>query len=148
MYQGILHAHSGLRWIILAGLIIVIFNGFSGKSSGREFTEKDRKLGLIAFIGSHVQLLLGFYLYFVNGNGKVNLAAPMANAFSRFFTVEHISGMLIAIILITVGYIKSKKASESKQKFSTVATYYLIALLIILVTIPWPFREHLAANWF
>jgi hypothetical protein len=146
MLQGLIHTHSGLRWIILAGLLLMIFKGFAGKKANAAFTEGDRKLGLIAFIGSHVQLLLGFALYFMSG--KVNFGNAMANPTFRFYTVEHITGMLLAITLITLGYIKSKKAIESKDKFHALAMYYLIALLIILITIPWPFRTHLGASWF
>ena len=144
--QGLLHSHSGLRWILLAGLLIVIFNAFSGKKSGREFTEKDRKLALIAFISSHIQLMLGFALYIMSP--KVNFSNMMANTMFRFFTMEHVLGMIIAITLITIGYIQSKKSNDSKTKFSKLFNFYLIALVIILISIPWPFREELAAAWF
>ena len=148
MYNGLLHAHSGIRWIILAGLLFAIFNSFSGKKSGREFTDKDRKIGLIAFIGSHIQIIIGFALYFINEHGKVSFSNMMANGFFRFFTLEHPVAMLIAITLITVGYIKAKKGQDSKQKFSSQFNFYLAALVIILISIPWPFRENLAASWF
>jgi hypothetical protein len=143
--SGLIHSHSGLRWIVLAGLLIAIFNAYSGKKSGREFTEKDRKLGLIAFIGSHIQLLLGLVLYFTST--KVTFEHMMANAMNRFYTMEHSTSMLIAITLITIGYIKCKKASDSNKKFSLQFNFYLIALIIILASIPWPFRE-LGASWF
>lgn len=143
--SGLIHSHSGLRWIVLAGLLMAIYNAYTGKKSGREFTEKDRKLGLIAFIGSHIQLLLGAVLYFTST--KVSFEHMMANAMNRFYTLEHSTAMIIAITLITIGYIKSKKATESKRKFSLQFNFYLIALIIILASIPWPFRE-LGASWF
>jgi hypothetical protein len=147
MYNGLLHAHSGLRWIVLAGLIFAIFNAYKGKKSGLEFTDKDRKIGLIAFIASHIQLILGPALYFMSG--KVNFcSATMSDSVLRFFTVEHTTGMIAAIALITMGYIKSKKATESNKKFSLQFSFYLIALIIILISIPWPFREALGGNWF
>lgn len=144
--SGLIHSHSGLRWIILAGLLIVIFNSFSGKKSGRDFTDKDRKLGLIAFIGSHIQLILGIILYVKSS--KVSFDNTMVNAMFRFFTVEHTLGMIIGITLITLGYMQSKKATDSKTKFSKQFNYYLIALIIILASIPWPFREALGGSWF
>ncbi len=49
--------------------------------------------------------------------------------------------MLIAIILITIGYRKAK-VGNAKGVF----TYYLIALLLMLAAIPWPFRA-LGAGW-
>ena len=144
--SGLIHSHSGLRWIILAGLLIVIFNSFSGKKSGREFTDKDRKLGLIAFISSHIQLILGFVLFVKSP--KVRFDNMMTNSMFRFFTMEHTVSMIIAIALITIGYMQSKRASDSKTKFSKQFNFYLIALVIILISIPWPFREALAASWF
>ena len=146
MYNGLLHAHSGLRWIVLAGLIFAIFNAYKGKKSGLEFTDKDRKIGLIAFIASHIQLTLGLVLFFISG--KVSFTNVMSNGLYRFFTVEHTTGMIAAIALITIGYIKSKKATESTKKFSLQFNFYLIALILILASIPWPFREALGGSWF
>jgi low temperature requirement protein LtrA len=145
MLNGFSHAHSGLRWIVLAGLIIAIINSFSGKSAGRDFTEKDRKLGLIAFIASHVQLVLGLVLYFISN--KVDLAHLFANKVTRFYGLEHAVGMLIAIILITMGYMKAKRGTDAQKRFSSMATMYLVALILILVSIPWPFRG-LGGSWF
>jgi hypothetical protein len=147
MYNGILHAHSGLRYILLAGLLLVIFNAYKGKSSGKEFTDKDRKLGLIAFISAHVQLVLGPILYFWNAGGKVSFENMMANKIYRFYTMEHAVGMLLAITILTIGYIKAKKGTDSKARFKTQFNYYLIALILILASIPWPFRG-LGAGWF
>lgn len=144
--SGLVHSHSGLRWIILIGLLVVIFNSFSGKRSGRDFTEKDRKLGLIAFIGSHIQLLLGLVLYMKSP--KVSFDNMMANSLFRFFTMEHVLMTCIAIALITIGYMQSKRAADSKTKFSKQFNFYLIALIVLLVSIPWPFRETLGGAWF
>lgn len=147
MYNGLLHAHSGLRWIVLAGLIFAIFNAYKGKKSGLEFTDKDRKIGLIAFISAHLQLILGPTLYFMSG--KVHFGSTtMSDNVLRFFTIEHSFGMLVAITLITIGYIKSKKATESDKKFSLQFNFYLIALIMILASIPWPFRAALGGHWF
>ncbi len=66
----------------------------------------------------------------------------------RFFAVEHTLGMVIAIALITIGYSKSKKAETDEKKFGKIGVFYLIALILILVSIPWPFRTALGAGWF
>ncbi|MEM7548697.1 MAG: cytochrome B [Bacteroidota bacterium] len=145
MYNGLVHAHSGLRWIVLVLLILTIINSFAKKKSG-VFTEKDRKLGLFTFIFSHVQLLLGLVLYFISPL-VVFSASAMKNTVQRFYLVEHISLMLVAIILITLGYSKSKRASSDRKKFGIIGTYFLIALILILAAIPWPFRIP-GAGWF
>ena len=146
MYNGLVHAHSGLRWIVLVLLVLAIFNAFSKKSKGVEWTDKDKKITLFAMIFTHVQLLIGLALYFMSPLVQFS-EGFMKNPVYRFYSVEHILTMLIAIALITVGYSKSKRASESVNKFKSVATFYLIGLILILAGIPWPFRN-LGAGWF
>jgi hypothetical protein len=72
----------------------------------------------------------------------------MEDAAVRFYTMEHLVGMLIAIALITIGYSKSKRAATDAKKFGAIATFYLIGLILILASIPWPFRENLGGSWF
>ena len=73
----------------------------------------------------------------------------MGDSFKRFWMVEHLTGMLIAIILITLGYSKMKKGSDEQGKNKSIKVFYTIALIIILLTIPWPFKEGFAHyGWF
>jgi len=146
MYNGLVHAHSGLRWVVLFLLIYAIFNAFSKKSNGSEWTNKDKKVTLFAMIFTHVQLLIGIVLYFQSQYVQFS-DGFMKNPVYRFYTVEHVFTMLVAIALITIGYSKSKRATESAKKFKSVATFYLIGLLLILAGIPWPFRIE-TAGWF
>lgn len=145
MYNGLVHAHSGLRYVVLALLLVAIFNAFSKKKNST-WTAKDKKITLFAMIFTHVQLLLGLVLYFISP--KVSFSEGfMQNEVLRFYAVEHLSLMLVAIALITIGYSKAKKASSDRKKFSAVATFYLIGLILMLAAIPWPFRN-LGAGWF
>ena len=140
------HAHSGLRWVALVLLIWAIANAFSKFQSKKAYEEKDRKIGLFTLISVHLQLILGLILYFISP--YVQLAASsMKNTVLRFYTVEHLSLMLIAIILITVGYSKAKRKEDDAAKFKTTYIFYGIGLLLILLAIPWPFRG-LGAGWF
>ncbi|MBO3698578.1 cytochrome B [Roseivirga sp. E12] len=145
MYNGLLHMHSGLRWVVLVLLIAAIFNAFSKKKGGA-WTAKDKKITLFAMVFTHIQLLAGLALYFISE--KVQFVEGfMKNPVYRFYAVEHILLMLIAIALITVGYSKAKRAASDAKKFGAVATFYLIGLILILASIPWPFRN-LGAGWF
>ena len=145
MYNGLLHAHSGLRWIVLILLLAAIFNAFSKKKSG-VWTAKDKKISLFAMIFTHVQFLIGLVLYFVSP--KVNFVEGfMKDDVLRFFAVEHVLLMVVAIVFITVGHSKSKKAATDAGKFSAIAKFYLIGLVLILASIPWPFRD-LGSGWF
>ncbi|NNC82156.1 MAG: cytochrome B, partial [Flavobacteriales bacterium] len=115
--------------------------------SAKRFFEKDRKMALFIMIISHVQLLLGFSLYFMRGyQGQLG---EMGNALLRFRSLEHPLGMVIAILLITMGYGRIKRATSDAAKFKAVKVLYGIALIIILISIPWPFREGMAHyGWF
>ena len=151
MYEILLRSHSGLRWIVLILVLGSIGRALSNMSSGK-FTALDDKLSLFSLISAHIQLLLGLGLYFISPFVKAAMEMGMGEAMKdsvmRFWLIEHIFGMVIGIALITVGRIAAKKATEDKAKFKKIAVYFGIGLLIILVTIPWPFREFLGRGWF
>jgi uncharacterized membrane protein len=137
MLNGLIHAHSGLRWIVLILLLAAIFKSLMKWRSNVNYSEGDRKINLFAMVSMHVQLLLGLALFSMSG--RVDFS-QMKDAMYRFFTVEHTTMMLIAIILVTIGHAKSKKATDDAKKHKTIFTFYLIALLLVLAAIPWPFR--------
>jgi hypothetical protein len=142
MLEILKHAHSGFRWVVLILLITAIVTAFSKKKAGSPMKSEDKKLPLFTLIATHIQLILGIILYFISPY-VVFAADTMKDSLKRFYTVEHILLMLIAIILITIGYSKGKKTASWKPIF----TYYLIGLILILISIPWPFRG-LNAGWF
>ncbi len=142
----LIRSHSGLRWVVLLLLIAATFKALMKWRSNAPFTEGDRKLNLFTMISAHVQLLLGLVLFFMSPKVKLS-GLDMKVPMDRFFTMEHSVMMILAIILITLGYSKSKKAVEENKKFKTAFTYFLIALLVLLAGIPWPFRN-LGAGWF
>ena len=142
MYQGLLHAHSGLRWVLLILIIVNVINAVGGLSGKKVFTAKDKKLSLFALIFTHLQAVLGIALYLMSP--KVQFSEnTMSNSMLRFFTMEHTLMMLIAIVLVTLG---NRMAKSGRVK--AVFWHYFIALVIILAAIPWPFRTALGAGWF
>ncbi|TLU98725.1 cytochrome B [Dyadobacter luticola] len=136
----LLRAHSGLRYVVLALLIAAIFAAYSNWQKGKD---GDSKLYLFAMIATHTQLLIGLILYFMSP--KVNFSELKVPVF-RFYSIEHVLMMVIAIVLITIGRSRSKKLYGA-DKHRTVLYFYAMALIIILVAIPWPFRN-LGAAWF
>ncbi|MTI88203.1 MAG: cytochrome B [Balneolaceae bacterium] len=146
MYNGLLHAHSGLRWIVLILLLLAVIKALSGWFADKDYSKGDKMLSLFTMIFTHIQFLIGLGLYFMSPK-VVFSGDTMGNTIHRFFTVEHMLMMLIAIALITIGYGKAKRATETIQKHKKTTIYYGIALLIILAAIPWPFRA-LGAGWF
>lgn len=146
MLSGLSHAHSGLRWVVLGLLLFAIFNAFTRKNN---FEKKDKMIYLFGMISVHVQLLIGLILYFISS--KVSFAEGWMKAndgFFRFYGMEHLLGMIIAITLITIGRKKSDKATDPAQKHKIIRVWYTIGLIIILAMIPWPFREALKGAWF
>lgn len=144
MYNILMHAHSGLRWLVLLFLVLAIFMAWSNWTKKTDYPAG--KFPLLGLIFTHIQLILGVILYFMST--KVQFGGEvMKDSLLRFYTVEHISIMLIAIVLITMGYSKAKKAAPAAAGHKTIFTYYLIGLILILVSIPWPFRG-LGAGWF
>lgn len=140
IYAGLLHLHNVMRWIILMLLVLCLVQSFR-KQHGLA------KTSLWLMIASHITLLIGIYQWL---QGKLGLkliengmAAVMSNGVSRFWAIEHAFAMILAIILITVA-----RGAAKDHKFRTTTWLYLISLLVVLVSIPWPFRaEGLSRSW-
>lgn len=139
MYTGLQHLHSGLAYLVLAVLAIVFILALIGSLSNRAFTEKDRKLALVGFILAHVQLLVGLILYFVSpvGFSLLKGGGAMSDSAARLTALEHPLINIVAIVLITIGYSRAKKLTESRAKFRSIYMMYAIGLLLILSRIPW-----------
>lgn len=151
MLTGLTHAHSFLRWAILIMLVVSMLKAFQGKSRGGEFKLADGKFFMLTMVITHIQILLGLGLYFISEKVKTAMAIEggmMKDSVSRFWGMEHAFGMIVAIILITIGYSKSKKITDTTKRYSKVAWFYLIAFLIIFISIPWPFRNVGIEAWF
>lgn len=141
MYNFIKEAHSGWAYVVLILLLIAFVNALIGFSSNKQFTAKDRKISLFALIASHIQLLLAMFLYFLSPYyttmKEIGMGEVMKNSDLRLYLIEHPLINIIAIILITVGWSKHKKAITEKAKFKSIWLMYLIALILILSRIPW-----------
>ncbi len=136
MYYFIQKFHSGWAYLAILVLVIAVVNSFIGKSSQKEFTAKDRKIALFALIGTHVQLLVGLVLYFLSPLGLA-VFGQMKNEAFRLTSLEHPLVNIIAIVLITIGWSKHKKATTSEAKFKSIAIFYGLGLVLILSRIPW-----------
>lgn len=141
MYEGVLDLHSYWAYATLGMLFIAILNAFAGLSKKRPFTSKDRQVSMIALIFSHVQFVIGLVLLFVSPAMEVaktaGMGAVMKDSALRLVLVEHPMVNLIAIILITVGWSKHKRATESIVKFKNIGYLYAIGLVFLLSRIPY-----------
>lgn len=142
MYTAIQHLHSYWAYICLLIIVLATFNAILGSFSNKNFGEKDLRISLFALIVTHIQIILGVLLFFVSPNAlkaiQANgMAEVMKDSLQRLFVVEHPLVMLIAVVLITIGFSKHKKKETASAKFKTIAVFYTIALVLILGRIPW-----------
>ena len=135
MYTGIKHLHSTLAYVLLAALIISFLYVLFAYMQKKGY---NRKMALLGFISAHLQLLVGFIMYFVSPYGVNNLSGDaMKDPIARLYALEHPLMMLISIVLISVGYIKAKKMTDPVKQNKTVMIYYLIGIILVLSRIPW-----------
>jgi heme A synthase len=122
MMIGITHLHTTLRYAVVVALLLTLIQALMAKNGKKTFSKGLDRLTLMSMILVHIQLLLGLFLYFTSGKVLfTDMAIVMKNPILRFFTVEHILGMLIAITLITIGRVKLKKIPQDAAKL---ITYY------------------------
>jgi len=133
--------HSVWAIITLVMLIVVVVNAIIGLTSKKEFTDKSLRISLFALIVAHIQLIIGLIGFFMstqfNFLKENGMGAAMKDATVRLFVVEHPLMMILAIVLITIGFSKHKNKTTDSEKFKTIAIFYGIALLLILSRIPW-----------
>jgi uncharacterized membrane protein len=144
METGLLHLHNFLRWVILILLFVSIYKAYSGWRGKKALVPGDKKIWLFTLISAHTNLLIGLYQISFGRYGFTKVPDGtniMKDKFYRFFLVEHPVLMIVAIVLITLGYGMAKKAVADEVKYKKAFYYFLIALIVILASVPWPFRE-------
>lgn len=129
--------HSLLRYAVLLFVAAAGFIALSGWLRKQPILVYERMLAVIAMVLCHIQLAIGLGLYGM----RYQAFAVMAPAHHRYWKVEHISMMIAAIALVTIGRMLSKRAKDEPAKQRHIAVFYLIALVLMLVAIPWPFTE-------
>jgi len=139
------HAHSGIRWIALILIIYTVYKAFIGIKNTEDYTAKHKMLALGTLISFHTMVLIGFSLLF--SSEKTGITNMFQQPY-RFFTIEHPIMMVLAVVLVTMGYSKAKKEEAASLKFRKILIYYSVALLLVLLAIPWPFRASLSGGWF
>lgn len=141
MYAFILAVHNILRWVVLLLLVIALIRSFWGWFGKRDWTSTDRQIGMFYSVSLDIQLLLGLLLYFVlSPITKIvfsDFSAAMANSDLRFFAIEHLLMMVLAVIFAHVGVASAKRVEESTIKHRRIAIWFTLSLLAILLGMPW-----------
>ena len=132
MYNILLGFHNVLRWVVLLLLVIIIIQIAVGNAK--------IVLSKWLFIATNITFLIGLYLYFAGGSGyayiqQYGMSEVMKNDTYRFWAVEHIAGMIVSVAFISIGYSALKKGNNKKANM-----FFVLALILILAVVPWPFR--------
>jgi hypothetical protein len=115
-------------------VIVVVFKSLAGWMGKSQYTSNDNKISLFTLILTHTQFLLGLLLYFVSPFVRFS-SETMKDPSTRYWTVEHVSMMLIAVVLITVARSTSKKMPDGVARHRRLFILNAIALAIILAGI-------------
>lgn len=142
MYTVTLFLHSIFRWLVLLFLCYAIFQGYRGYRLKKDFSKWDNSIRHWTATIAHIQLVLGMLVYI-----KSPLIAYYFSDFKNliahwdlaFFGLFHIILMFFAIVMITLGSAKAKRKGIAQEKYKTMFLWFLIALIIIFIAIPWPF---------
>jgi hypothetical protein len=140
------HLHSTMRWIVIIMVLYNLFMATKKLMTNQKFSKGDGIRNMLATYAAHIQLTMGLILYFVSGKVIFSFSS-MKNPLLRFFLVEHLIGMLIAVTLITVGYSQAKKAKMDRTKNARIFLFNMGAIIVILLSIPWPWNQ-LGAGWY
>ena len=132
-----------------AGLGLGVFRAYRGWLGARPFTPFDNAVRHTAATVAHVQLVLGYALYFLSplvASFHVRGAAPGPTAL--FFGLQHVAAMTTAIVVLTIGSALVKRQTTDPAKFRTMARWFTAALLLVLIAIPWPFSPWASRPYF
>jgi hypothetical protein len=141
MYAIILGLHNILRWVVVVVAAIALIRAYLGWLGGRGWTGADRTIAVVFSSAMDTQLLVGFllYIFFSPLTRAVfqNFSEAMSNPDLRFFGLEHLVYMVVAVALVHIGSSRAKKADGDENKHRQSAIWFSIAVVIILVGIPW-----------
>ena len=141
MYTTILLIHSWLRWVALIAGVAATIAALRGTTSSTGPTRADR-WGLILMMVLDTQMLLGLIMYFavspVMAAIRDNFAVAMKDPAARFWAVEHITTMMLAVIVTHVGRVLARKSASPEAKRMKLFVSFAVATALMLLATPWP----------
>lgn len=150
MYLHLLALHSATRWLVLLFVMIVLIRSFWALRAKCDYTKCDSVLRITAASVLHIQLTLGIWLYIISPVVSYfwrNFSKAVHMREIRFFGMEHIFMMLLAMTLFTIGTSKARRQTDPQLKFKTQAVWFAIGFIIMLTSIPWAFSPLTHRPW-
>lgn len=137
MYVFLLDIHNLLRWVIVIVGVIAVAMALRGAFARAAWTPQQNTLGRLFTISVDLQFLVGLLLYFVfspiTTGAFRDFGAAMQNDQTRFFLVEHLPVMVVAIVLIHIGAARARRINRARPA----ALFYSVAMVLMLLAIPW-----------
>jgi hypothetical protein len=140
IYSILLPLHNILRWVIIILAVVTIARALFGWLRKKSWTALDNRLSVIYTMGFDIQILIGLILYFISPNNQIalrNFGAAMGNADLRFYAVEHIFMMILALGVTHAGRTLSRRAKDAFKKHRNAALFYILGIVLVLASIPW-----------
>ena len=142
MYTFVLAVHSWLRWAVLIAGVVAVVLAIAGAMQRRSWSSADERIGRLFTMSLDIQILIGLILYFflspITRAALSDFGAVMGSSGLRFWAVEHVFGVFVAVALAHAGRGRSKKVADPVARYRAVAICYGLALLALLISIPWP----------
>ncbi len=146
LYPIFLTLHSILRWLVILSGLFAIIRALTGISFRRGWMAMDNRAGLWFITILDIQVLVGIILYIflspTTTKALENFSAAMANPTARFFSVEHVAAMIIAVVIAHISRTLTRRAPKAIQKHRRMAIGFALSLIVILAAIPWPFLSY------
>jgi hypothetical protein len=141
LYNIILALHNIVRWVVLITAILALVRAYRGWLQSREWSARDRQTGVFFTSALDTQLLLGLILFFISPWTRAlltgNFTGMMSDPTMRFFSIEHVPFMIVAVVLAHIGSARARRATDSAAKFRQTAIFFSLSVLVIILIIPW-----------
>lgn len=141
MYEFVLSVHNVLRWLVILTALLAVVRALAGWFGGRPWTAADATANRWFVLAATVQFVVGLLLWgFLSPYGVAgfsDMAATMRDATRRFWAVEHLTLMLVAVALVHVGAARARKAASDAAKHRASAIFFVVGLALMLAGVPW-----------
>jgi hypothetical protein len=151
MYQTLVQFHSIIRWLLVAGVGYCFLKSIFGLVAKLPYRKLDNIVRSATSGVSHIQLIVGLTLYFKSPlvtYFRTNGSESLRHTDIVFFGVYHVAFMIIAVLLITIGAAKAKRAATDYDTHSQIFWWFGFAVLLIFFAIPWPFSPYASRPYF
>ena len=139
IYSSAFNIHVYISAITLLAGLTTLGLAIHGWRTNRNFGRKDSVSSLVFSIGLYFQLILGFMIYFTlrtSLEGAVwDVPDTENDASLRFWAIEHIALMILALFLTQLGRLFIKRSSKSILKFKASLFYNSASMLLILFSL-------------